>query len=53
MDKISSPKGHYARLHQRFLSSGIDGFLDKYIDGYDNDGNGKIDDSNERASTES
>ena len=28
MDKISSPRGHYARLRQRFLSSGIDGFLD-------------------------
>ena len=28
MDKISSPQGHYARLRQRFLSSGIDGFLD-------------------------
>ena len=28
MDKISSPQGHYARLHQRFLSNGIDGFLD-------------------------
>ncbi len=28
MDKISSPKGHYSRLRQRFLSAGIDGFLD-------------------------
>ncbi len=28
MDKISSPQGHYARLRQRFLSAGIDGFLD-------------------------
>ena len=28
MDKISSPQGHYARLRQRFLSGGIDGFLD-------------------------
>ena len=28
MDKISSPQGHYSRLRQRFLSSGIDGFLD-------------------------
>jgi len=28
MDKISSPQGHYARLRQRFFSSGIDGFLD-------------------------
>ena len=28
MDKISSPQGHYACLRQRFLSSGIDGFLD-------------------------
>ncbi|MBC8255981.1 MAG: DNA repair protein RadC [Candidatus Marinimicrobia bacterium] len=28
MNKISSPQGHYARLRQRFLSGGIDGFLD-------------------------
>ena len=28
MDKISSPQGHYARLRQRFISGGIDGFLD-------------------------
>jgi len=28
MDKISSSQGHYSRLRQRFLSSGIDGFLD-------------------------
>ena len=28
MDKISSPQGHYSRLRQRFLSTGIDGFLD-------------------------
>ena len=28
MNNISSPKGHYARLRQRFLSGGIDGFLD-------------------------
>ncbi len=28
MDNISSPKGHYARLRQRFLLAGIDGFLD-------------------------
>ena len=28
MNKISSPKGHYARLRQRFLLAGIDGFLD-------------------------
>ena len=28
MDKISSPQGHYARLRQRFLLGGIDGFLD-------------------------
>ena len=28
MNKISSPKGHYARLRQRFLSAGIYGFLD-------------------------
>ena len=28
MDKISCLQGHYSRLHQRFLSSGIDGFLD-------------------------
>ena len=28
MDKISSPQGHYSRLRQRFLSAGIDGFLD-------------------------
>ena len=28
MDKISSPQGHYTRLRRRFLSSGIDGFLD-------------------------
>ncbi len=28
MNKISSPQGHYARLRQRFLSAGIDGFLD-------------------------
>ena len=28
MDKISSPQGHYARLRQRFLLAGIDGFLD-------------------------
>ena len=28
MNKISSPKGHYSRLRQRFLLGGIDGFLD-------------------------
>ena len=28
MDKISSPQRHYSRLRQRFLSAGIDGFLD-------------------------
>ena len=28
MDKISSPQGHYSHFRQRFLSSGIDGFLD-------------------------
>ena len=28
MKNISSPKGHYARLRQRFLLAGIDGFLD-------------------------
>ena len=28
MNKISSPQGHYVRLRQRFLSAGIDGFLD-------------------------
>jgi len=28
MDKISSPQGHYSHLRQRFLSAGIDGFLD-------------------------
>ena len=28
MDNISSPQGHYSRLRQRFLSAGIDGFLD-------------------------
>ena len=28
MYKISSPQGHYLRLRQRFLSAGIDGFLD-------------------------
>jgi len=28
MNNISSPKGHYARLRQRFLLAGIDGFLD-------------------------
>ena len=28
MNKISSPQGHYVRLHQRFLLAGIDGFLD-------------------------
>ena len=28
MDKISSPQGHYSRLRQRFLSAGIDVFLD-------------------------
>ena len=28
MNKISSPQGHYSRLRQRFLSGGIDGFLD-------------------------
>ena len=28
MNNISSPKGHYSRLRQRFLSAGIDGFLD-------------------------
>jgi len=28
MDKISFPQGHYSRLRQRFLSAGIDGFLD-------------------------
>ena len=28
MDKISSLQGHYARLRQRFLLGGIDGFLD-------------------------
>jgi len=28
MDKIPFPQGRYARLHQRFLSGGIDGFLD-------------------------
>ena len=30
----------------------IDGYSDKYLDGYDNDQNGYIDDSSERASTE-
>ena len=28
MNNISSPKGHYARLRQRFLLAGIDRFLD-------------------------
>ena len=28
MNKISSTQGHYSRLRQRFLSAGIDGFLD-------------------------
>ena len=28
MNNISSPQGHYARIRQRFLSVGIDGFLD-------------------------
>ena len=28
MNNISSPKGHYARLRQRFLLAEIDGFLD-------------------------
>ena len=28
MNRISSPQGHYLRLRQRFLSGGIDGFLD-------------------------
>ena len=28
MDKISSPQRHYSRFRQRFLSAGIDGFLD-------------------------
>jgi DNA repair protein RadC len=28
MDKISYPQGHYSRLRQRFISAGIDGFLD-------------------------
>jgi len=28
MNKKNSPQGHYARLRQRFLSAGIDGFLD-------------------------
>ena len=28
MNKISSPQGHCSRLRQRFLSGGIDGFLD-------------------------
>ena len=28
MNNISSPQGHYSRLRQRFLSGGIDGFLD-------------------------
>ena len=28
MNNIASPQGHYARIRQRFLSAGIDGFLD-------------------------
>ena len=28
MNNIASPQGHYARIRQRFLSTGIDGFLD-------------------------
>ena len=28
MNNIASPLGHYARIRQRFLSAGIDGFLD-------------------------
>ena len=28
MNNISSPQGNYSRLRQRFLSGGIDGFLD-------------------------
>jgi DNA repair protein RadC len=28
MNKISYPQGHYSRLRQRFISAGIDGFLD-------------------------
>ena len=28
MNNISSPQGHYSRFRQRFLSGGIDGFLD-------------------------
>ena len=28
MNNIASPQGHYARIRQRFLSDGIDGFLD-------------------------
>ena len=28
MNNIASPQGHYARLRQRFLLGGIDGFLD-------------------------
>ena len=28
MNNIASPQGHYVRLRQRFLSGGIDGFLD-------------------------
>jgi len=28
MNNIASPQGYYARIRQRFLSDGIDGFLD-------------------------
>ena len=28
MNNIASPERHYARIRQRFLSGGIDGFLD-------------------------
>ena len=28
MNNIASPQGHYARIRQRFLSAGIDGFFD-------------------------
>lgn len=28
MNSVSSPQGHYARLRQRFLTAGLEGFLD-------------------------
>ena len=31
MNNIASPQGHYARIRQRFLSDGIDGFLDSEV----------------------